>query len=102
VRYKITSAKTAAASLGCERQFIGGHEMTCRGHLSWIAGLIKIMLVRGTSVQYGTESQRHQGRRGSCGKRERFLDSMEDIIPWVESRKARFFAVTAAKNAPKW
>jgi hypothetical protein len=34
VRYKITSAKTASASLDCGRQFVGGHNITYRGCLS--------------------------------------------------------------------
>jgi hypothetical protein len=51
VRHKITSAKTAAASSDCGRQFIGDHEMTYRGCLSRVAGLVKIMLVQGIGIR---------------------------------------------------
>jgi IS1 family transposase/transposase-like protein len=35
----------------CGHQFIGDYEKTYRGSLSWITGLIKIMLVRGIGIR---------------------------------------------------
>jgi transposase-like protein len=35
----------------CGRQIIGGHEITCRGRLSRVVPMVKIMLVRGIGVR---------------------------------------------------
>jgi transposase-like protein len=35
----------------CGRQFIGDHQMTYHGCLSWIVQMVKIMLVRGIGIR---------------------------------------------------
>ena len=35
----------------CRKQFISDHKKTYRGCLSWIAGIVQIMLVRGTGIR---------------------------------------------------